>query len=254
MTKPQTAWDALDPARLLPLAPWRKMSSGFGYLLRHYWIPATKLTLRRVTSQEHPDGTSRASETRFERTMLRCDADQCVWRDRLLETDGHEGTLLRFSRPSATNELSYYNRSEQTFRVRPVPGLARWPEDEREARNQAFLCQPLLNPLLPIPVGFSWHVRNEGDYMDFTLEAANVCGDVTVLTIRREGEFYLNEYHLDGTCHDHRFKIVRRGITAYALERALILEDRTLDRVSDSSEINGLATRTIQTTLQSELP
>lgn len=240
-----------DPARLLQLAPWRKMRTGFGYLLRHYWMPATRLTLKRVVKQDDPSGGTSQSERLFTRILLRCDADQCVSRDELLECNE---PLIQFSRPSASQEICYYNRSEQTYRVRAIPGVERWPENECDARNQAFLQQPLLNPLLPIPVGFQWHIRNEDAYLDYTLESAVPCGKMTVLTIRREGEFHLNAYYRDGTLREHRFKIHRQGVTVYALERAMILEDRAHDRVSGPSEIDGLQTWTTQTTLQSELP
>lgn len=253
-----SSWDAMDPTRLIQLTRWRKMSTGFGYLLRHYWMPATRLTWKRVTQQHlREDGETLTSEDSWKRTLLKCDADQCVWRDDFLETDRQNKHLVRFSLPHAAREIHYYNRSEQTYRVRPVPGLLRWPEEEQAARNQAFLQQPLLNPLLPIPVGFQWHVRNEGDYMDFTLSSAASCeGEMTLLLIRRKGVFHLNKFFIDQTAYDHRFKIVRHGLTAYALERAMILEDRAYDRlqsVSAPSEIDGMETWNTVTLLKSKL-
>lgn len=238
---------------LLRLVPWRRMSTEFGYLLRHYWMPATQLTLRLVTEQSHPDKPPVESTRLFRRTMLQCDADQCVWRDDGITTDDSARRLIRFSRPSADREICYYNRSEQTFRVRPLPGRTRFPDDEHAARNQAFLRQPVLNPLLPIPLGFVWHVRNGGDYLEMTLESAETRDDMTILTIRRRGEFHVNEYFIENAVRPCNWKVIREGVSVYALERAMILEDRTHDRVQGSGEPDGLEIRSTLTLTKSEL-
>lgn len=167
------------------------MNRRFGVLLRHYWIPATELTY-----EQTEDGVTRS----FTRTMGKCDSDVCVWRQ--------EGLL------------HIYNRSEQTYRTREILGFTEIPEDENEARNNAFLHVPVLTPLLPIPLGFQWHVASENGYMNFTLDSLH---DDTAI-ISRNGIFSGRE---------------RNGVTAIAVERSVILEDRYHDRFGDGTEIRG---------------
>ncbi len=189
----------IDPATLLPLIGVRRMSRQFGFLLRHYWLPATELTFERTTCR---DSEPMVSET-IVRRPARCDADVCHWRETV-----DDSTVLRI-----------YDRSDQTLRTREITGHETRPESERDARIQAFLHVPILTPLLPIPLGFQWHVAtDEGDFMDFALESVAEVGDMPVLFVRRQGRF-----QWDGVT------VERRGVTAYAPERSTILEDRTCD-------------------------
>ncbi len=207
----------IDPATLLPLVGVRRMSRQFGYVLRHYWMPATELTFQRTTCRgsEPP-----VSET-IVRRLARCDSDVCCWREMI-----DDATVLRI-----------YNRSDQTLRTREITGHESRPESERDARIRAFVHVPILTPLLPIPLGFRWHVAtDEGDFLDFTLESVTEVGDMPVLFVRRQGRF-----QCDGVT------VERNGITAYALDRSAILEDRTCDVV------DGVETITVTKLVQSRL-
>ncbi len=212
---------AIDSATLLPLVGVCRMSRQFGFLLRHYWMPATELTYRQ-TARQIGDAESVMTDRLIVRRLARCDSDVCCWR----EISG-DSTVFRI-----------YDRSDQTLRTREITGHESRPESERDARIQAFLHVPILTPLLPIPLGFQWHVAtDEGDFMDFTLESAAEVGDMPVLFVRRQGRFSLDGI---GT-------VERSGITAYALERSTILEDRTCDVVA------GLETQTVTKLVQSRL-
>lgn len=209
-------WNRIDPASLLPLVGVRRMSRQFGFLLRHYWLPATELTYLRTTGGNEP--------VTIVRRPARCDADVCCWR----ETVG------------GSTVFCIYDRSEQTFRTREIHCEKSEPEEEKAARVQAFLHQPILTPLLPIPLGFQWHVATEdGDYMDLTLDSETRLGDMPVLFIRRKGRFT-----------DQIGTVQREGITAYALERSVVLEDRTRDVLVET----GLETRTVTKLIQSRMP
>jgi hypothetical protein len=192
---------AIDPTKLLPLIGVRRMSQQFGFLLRHYWMPATELTFERTTCS----GAEKKSET-IVRRLARCDSDVCCWR----ETQGDSSVL------------QIYDRSNQTLRTREITDHEALPESERDARIQAFQHIPILPPLLPIPLGFQWHVAtDEGDFMDFTLESETKIGDMPVLFVQRKGRFFV-----EGTGI-----VEREGITAFALERSVVLEDRVSDVV-----------------------
>lgn len=235
--RPPSHWDHIDPNSLLRLVNYRKMSTEFGYLLRHYWIPASQLTLQTTTCQKIPGKKSLNAVKWTEQRMAKCDADQCVWREKVRRIDHENQYMVHFSRPRVDEHICTYNRSEQTFRSHHVKQFTPLPEQEHDARNEAFLQQPLLTPLLPIPLGFTWHVRNEEGYLEWTLESVKNVGGMTVLFIRRHGEIFLDTMYLSGHACPSRYCIHRQGVTAYALERSMILEDRTYDRLEsfDSS-------------------
>ena len=177
------------PDSLLQLAGVRRMNRRCGVLLRHYWMPATELTYLSTSNG--------LEQETVVRNMVKCNSDVCIWR---------EG-----------DRFSVYNRSEQTFRTRGLHDSIVFPEDINDAKNQAFLQIPVLTPLLPVPIGFHWHVHSNDGYMEFLLESE----DSGIVFVRRKG------------CVPDRF---REGITAISLERSIILEDRFHDVFKDGSE------------------
>ena len=91
----KTSWDVIDPGSLIPLVGFRTMTTEFGYLLRHYWIPDTRLQFQVTTEQSTPGQEPVISRQMIQRTMVRCDADCCVWREKILASDaGHEQLIL----------------------------------------------------------------------------------------------------------------------------------------------------------------
>lgn len=230
-------WDKIDPRSLLELVGVRRISYDFGFLLRHYWMPGSTLTYKRIS--EYRFGEMENSVT--ERLVLRpgrCTADIFCWRE-TTEREGFLGEPEGKAEQRATDgfarlladrqdkeQLCLYDRSNQTFRTRPVTGETWTPESENEARLQAMLHVPILTPLLPIPLGFQWHVDGPDCYMEFKLESVTNIDSTPVLFVRRQGNV---SYAAAGT-------IRREGVTAYALDRSTVLEDRIRDHV-DKADI-----------------
>lgn len=245
---PEPSPSLRDQAALLPLVGVRDMSAQFGFLLRPYWMPGSQLRYRSDCETKMPGiAATDASETVI-RTPLLCDADRVLWRQTTVEATHQES--FRVVPPQADDILCEYNRSEQTFRTRTILGHDFAPENMDEARITAFLSQPLLTPLLPIPVGFRWHVKSDQGFMDFELLSQDFVGDMPVLTIRRYGIFRTARYYRDGGVHEMPMSVERSGLCRYAWQRSVILDDRTVDLVRcedadiDRTEVHGTLTLT----------
>lgn len=52
----QEPWDRYHLESLLALKETYRENTEFGFLLRHYWIPATVLTFRQSSRRAFPDG------------------------------------------------------------------------------------------------------------------------------------------------------------------------------------------------------
>jgi len=72
--------------------------------------------------------------------------------------------------------------------------------------------QPILTPLLPIPIGFTWHVRNEEGYMELTLESVKNIEGMTILFVRRKGMIVFNTLYLSGRSRSCPYRIYREDI------------------------------------------
>lgn len=191
------------------------MSRRFGVLLRHYWLPATELTYQRTTTRQKPGSeATTAVETVF-RKPVKYDSDVCIWRESV------NGSEERFY---------LYNRSKQTFRIRGLMEFTATPENENEARLAAFWHVPVLTPLLPVPPGFQWHVSAEDGFLEFMLESETTIRNMPVVFVKRRGRFPISQ---NGSA------VHREGMTAIALERSVILEDRCRDRFDDGTESYG---------------
>ena len=248
-------WDAIDTETLLSLTNYRKTTTEFGYVFRHYWVPDTELAYQVTMSQSGPCQVGLPSERLIRMCPAQFDADHCLWREIVVRPDDNAFSRIACHPPRKSESLCLYNRSEQSFRTSEILGFDRWPDDLTEARKQAFLQIPLIAPLLPIPLGFQWHVRDEDSYLDFTLETKLSCGLMPVLIIRRRGEIRLSQYYQGAVSVQQPVLIQRQGITAYALNRSVILEDRTRDvfhSLADPSEIDGLVIHTTKKLVRSE--
>ena len=76
-------WDRYHLESLLPLKETYREDSEFGFLLRHYWIPATILTFRQAVRTTFPDGRVDQHEYEIERKMARCRSNECLWREKV---------------------------------------------------------------------------------------------------------------------------------------------------------------------------
>ncbi len=243
-------WDAIDPSSLLPLVGFRRTTDEFGFLLRHYWLPETELIYESTTEQRTPRLAPCVQTGRIAKRMLRCDADSCTWREKTSPWE-LRNDLVRFS-PDSAERICTYDRFHQTFVGRTSPS-----ETVLDGRTQAFLRQPILAPLLPIPLGFCWHVPSKNGYMEFRLESHTLLGEMPVLYIRRKGRFFLDASFQNGITHRERFEIEREGITAYASQRCVVLEDRTRDviiQTEPGSRLAGIEMRNTLKLVESVMP
>ena len=76
-------WDCYHLESLLPLKETYRENTEFGFLLRHYWIPATVLTFRQSSRTTFPDGRVEQCDSEIERKMARCRSNECLWREKI---------------------------------------------------------------------------------------------------------------------------------------------------------------------------
>lgn len=233
-------WDVIEPESLLPLVGVRKTTDRFGVLLRHYWLPDTVLTYESTIRQQAPSGVITTKQLTMTRRQVSCDADSCCWRETIKGDDLSD--VIQFAPNADTQRFCTYNRSEQTFRAQPILGRTALPENVNEARVQAFLNQPILTPLLPIPIEFRWHIESDDGFLEFSLESETLVGDMPVVTVRRHGEFWVDAWFQGGQEHHGRLKIRQEGVTTFATERSVVLADKVNDIVleAENNRMTGL--------------
>ncbi len=230
-TKPneKTNFMSIDPESLLPLVPFRRMSTDYGYLLRHYWMPSGEL--RYLLHRSERNGAAERHENGFRiKRSMKFDADLFVWREKYVGDNDVE--MIRYAPCTENESLCEYDRSKQHLRMRSPLDHANTTEN----RNEAYWALPILPPLLPIPLGFRWHVRHGDDTLDFMLESSIFVHDMEVLFIRRHGRFTLPGYFRDNRFIEQNIVVHREGISAYALDRSVVLEDRIRDRIDSGAE------------------
>jgi hypothetical protein len=257
-------WDCYHLESLLPLKETYRENTEFGFLLRHYWIPATALTFRQSSRTTFPDGRVEQCDSEIERKMARCRSNECLWREKTRRDTGtgsicrsgpegasHKLYLSPFPEAPATSEmLCSYDCYEQTFHsAKPILFAPPTAEQKTEARRQALYSLPMLCPPGPVPIGFSWYGKVGDDYMNFRLEAEERLGETSVLVIRREGRYTvwlggcpyfrptkmgLPPSELDGEQKTIPVVVERQGITLFAWNRGAVLEDRYIDRVIEA--------------------
>ena len=180
-------WDCYHLESLLPLKETYRENTEFGFLLRHYWIPATILTFRQSsrTTFPRPRGAVRLGD----RTP---DGSLPVERVSLAREDSSGRWRWERQRAILSEMLWSYDCYEQTFwSDKPILFALPTAEQRTEARRQALYRLSMLCPPGPVPIGFSWHAKVGDDYMNFRLEAEKQLGETSVLVIRRQGRYTL---------------------------------------------------------------
>jgi hypothetical protein len=230
-------WDRYDLESLLPLKEMIRETTEFGFLLRHYWIPATVLTFRQSSRTTLPDGTVQQCELQIERTMARCRSNECTWREKIRQVTPRKGDAQPFDL-LISEKLCSYDCYDQTYvSAKPIVFALPTADEKLEARRQALYRLPMLVPPGPVPIGFTWYAKVGDDYMNFRLEAEHKIGEneTSVLVIRREGRYtmWLPEETADSGSGKERMPVVtkRQGITLFACNRGAVLEDRFLDQI-----------------------
>jgi hypothetical protein len=224
-------WDCYHLESLLPLKETYRETTQFGFLLRHYWIPATILTFRQSQKTTFADGRTEQCDLEIERTMARCRSNECLWREKIRPVIGTNG-----DRPILSEMLCSYDCYEQTFHsAKPILFALPTAEQKTEARRQALYHLPMLCPPGPVPIGFSWYGKVGDDYMNYRLEAEERLGETSVLVIRREGRYTM--WLPESQDEQKAVPVVaqRQGITLFAWNRATVLEDRFLDSVVEAN-------------------
>lgn len=168
------------------------------------------------------------TESRTCRQLARCRADFLIWRDRKT-SDTYDDADSDVARTQYQDCLIKYNRTEQSLRVRR--SLSRDPflsQDLEAARIGAFLHLPFLHPIGPIPMGAVWQ-RNVGEEasMRFQLVEESRVGEARVVLIKKDGEFSGRAMAQSAVHAAARIK--RRGLTVFAIDRSVVLEDRVSD-------------------------
>lgn len=244
-------WDAYRLESLLPLKETYRENTEFGFLLRHYWMPATMLQFRQSSRTTLPNGTVEHSDLEIERKMARCRSNECLWRETIRPVAGTNG-----DRPILSEMLCSYDCYEQTFHsAKPILFGPLAPDQKLEARRQALYRLPMLCPPGPTPLGSCWYGSAGDDYMNYRLDAVERIGDTSVLVIRREGRFTIwrpaEPDMPEGETKPVPMVIARQGVTIYATHRCAVLEDRTMDRVIAASEpLESLVGTTTQTVVR----
>ncbi len=240
-------WDCYHLDSLLALKETYREITEFGFLLRHYWIPATVLTFRQSSRTTFPDGRVEQRELGIERKMARCRSNECLWREKVrpmaAEGDGEQ--------PLLSEMLCSYDCYEQTYAsAKPILFAPPTAEQKTEARREALYRLPMLCPPGPIPIGFCWYAKVGDDYMNYRLDAQDHIEETSVLVIRREGRYttWVAEISPRTPCAGSSGQSVaggepkmiplvtqRQGVTLFAWNRGAVLEDRFLDRVVKAS-------------------
>jgi hypothetical protein len=272
----ERAWDDYDLKSLLPLKEVVKEDSRFGFLLRHYWIPATELRFRQSSRVTAPDGSEDRQELQIDRQMARCRSNECTWREKVHDVAAIDGSDVGQDSALLSELLCSYDCYEQTY-VSAKPILFELPtSDQREeSRRQALHRLAILVPPGPVPIGFTWYAKVGDDYMNLSLEAEHRLKETSVLVIRREGHYTvrLGSGQSDPAGHDwclasdmpqKQFPspsgighepspvvIERRGVTLFAWNRGVVLEDRIWDHVVDAgASLSSLKGSTIQSVVR----
>ena len=251
-------WDRYHLDSILPLREQYPNEKEFGFLLRHYWMPATQLQYRQSSRWIAPDGTVKKRNVEIHRKMARCRSNECLWREKVLTIKTLDGSATNSS--DATEELCSYDCYDQAFRTRAILSHGPYaPVDISAARRQALYRMPMLVPPGPIPFGFSWYTRIGDDHMNYQLETEEYAGETSVLIIRREGRYTLwlpeaSKADIKNPRHDalyfhprsNNFVTVsgnenantmtrviteRKGVTLFSSNRCVVLEDRYFDSV-----------------------
>ena len=249
-------WDRYHLEALLPLKETYRESTEFGFLLRHYWIPATILTFRQSSLTTFPDGRTERADCEIERKMARCRSNECLWREKIRFLP----SSVSGERQGATTSemLCSYDCYDQTFwSDKPILFAPPTTDQKTEARRQALHRLPMLCPPGPVPIGFSWHAKVGDDYMNYRVEAEERIGETSVLVIRREGRYTTglsNETTHSGNGQSRMpVAIERKGVTLFAWNRAAVLEDRYEDStigadtcLATTGAVNQVVTRLIR--------
>jgi hypothetical protein len=231
-------WDEYRPQSLLPLRDTYRENVDLGFVLRHYWVPATVLAFRQSCRVRLPDGREGWAELEIERTIARCRANECLWRERVRPAGGVNGRAVEGKpAPLLSEALCSYDCCEHTYASgAPILFKPPGPEDRLAARRAALYRLPILVPPWPVTIGLAWYAKVEQDYMNYRLAGEDHVGETSVLVIRREGRYSVRYRERPAPGADGAGPVAlavrRSGVTVFAWNRGTVLEDRVVDCVA----------------------
>lgn len=232
-------WDSYDLASLLPLEEVFQENAEFGYVLRHYWIPVADLQFRQSSRKVLPNGSESWEELLIDRRMARCRSTECTWYETVRPV---AETSVGGDSAALGTMLCTYNCYAQSYRcARPVPREQPASGNVIESRRCALYKLPMVVPPGPVKVGFAWHAKVADDYMNYRLEAERQIEETSVLVVRREGRYTMwlpGDPEDSGNGHEAVPVVTRRqGVTLFAWNRGVVLEDRFLDQVESGDAV-----------------
>ncbi len=228
---------SINNAALLHLREIEHSDTEFGFVLRHYWRPASELTyqqfsLIKPSSCGEETVLLRANVTR---RPVRCEAGRHVWREKSVTFTGQSPSSEVLETQSGEEELCCYDRYEQAYRTRGLSSRhTPHPDDLEQARRQALYALPFIVPPGPVALGSKWHGRAGCDVMNYELVSSEKVGEMTVVFIQRHG-WYTSLIPESEDEDLHPVITERKGLTGFALHRSVVLEDRIVDRVVEAS-------------------
>jgi hypothetical protein len=201
----------------------------FGFVFRHYWDPPSQLLFQQsslVMTLTRCEGTQFLRAT-IQRRPVRSEANLCVWREQVTPFPADASSSDVFS-PGAES-LCCYDCYEQAYWSRDVASSTALHADEvHESQRQALYALPFLVPPGPVPLGFQWHGRVGSNVMNYEFVSAKKIRGMTVAFIRRHGWYTLTLPQIEGNALQ-QVTTERKGLSAFALHRGVVLEDRILD-------------------------
>lgn len=207
-----------------------------GFVIRHYWLPATDLIFRKSKVKRFESGQELLQEYKISRCMVRCRANECAWREII---DGIQEKSNDHDKIFHSELLCSYDCFEQTYlEAKPILFCNALSEgtDILLARNSAMQKMSLLVPPGLVFVGASWCVMTDCCCMNYKIESEERLNGTSVLVIKRNGYFFKNISDNFGEDNiESLLKVNRVGSTLFAWKRGILLEDRWCDRILESS-------------------
>jgi hypothetical protein len=225
-------WDKINIQNLLQLKQIDEQHSDGRYTLRPYWLPATTLYYRCSGAVlgviRGAEDVPMSTESQLKRSLVKCQSFRYMWRDDLSVMFHIRDTWMPGGKTTGT--ICCYNHARQTLQSMALGSQANLsPTDTTEAKRLALTELPFIYPWGTVRVGDSWQANADKDCMTYTLLKEETVADMVVLVIKREGCItfgFKAPKQSDGDAN----RLTVKGVTAFAPNRAVVLEDRLATR------------------------
>ncbi len=218
-------WDHVDLDSLLTLKQPFQINRQVGILLRHYWLPATDLVFHRSEVVSVPGIDALEFESIICRSMVKCRADLVMWRDKVTTSLFADECISSLVTPSGNcGDVIYsYNRSLETLSSRKT--VSSKPPDVKHCGFACLDRLPFIHPINPVEVGATWERKVGDSVMQYMLESEAKVGETDVVIIKKTGTMVVPSDDASDACLSYD----RKGLVVFAVNRSVVLEDRTHD-------------------------